>query len=905
MKITYFKAKNFIGIYAGTGRNEIEIDFEKNSMNEIILLLGDNGSGKSTLASIANPFRETFDCRKNIILPEKDGYKEIHLLDGQDRYIIKHHYGKTSAKNKSYISKNTVELNENGNIGSFTDTLMEKFNLTKDYFTVGKVGSNVEGFIGLSTANRKAYINKFIPNIDEYLEAYEVVNEKYKQYNKDMKSLKSSLDKLNEDELILNKTQVETNIKVITNDIKNKEKEYNSSEIRIVNIRESIKDVPSNIRELYMDSKKKYEQEKLKYNGYLAKYPKLSSYDMSSIANKINDNKIMMNNLKNDLENINSSLSSTDNGITSNELEKVRFDHLKNEIFEDFIKPSEIKVEIFNSNSQLSQENENLQANIVKLKEFNSLDYAINGDYGIAYNEYKNFFNTINSIKNSVMCETIDNTDLYSRKKYVAEHLKLSNENVELENKLKEVNMKLFYIENNYNKYKSIYDKKPVDCKIVTCSFIKDAEDFIKNEYSQLESLIEISSNLNERINTNNKLIESLDESLIYIDDTNKYIISNISSYIYLQSTIDFSDMNKVISHCNNLEDRIREELISIKNYKTITDTIDRLNMDIERNNSLLTINEQKEKRISEYEGNICALDNHNVELQEKLDEYNKLKDEKAHEIQVKKNTNKLFDIFSELINTFQELSKEYEVYEEIYNNSLEKLEEIDNLETAMLVIKRNISDFESQSATLNKDVEKIKNELFLFETYSTKLKEIETIMQELETVKEALDPKKGIPLIFMNNYLNIIGASTNELLDKAYNGDFKIAFDVTPKDFMINVYKSDGTKLNDISEASQGEVSLTTIALSLAMMDNLLKECKYNVLYLDEVDATLSSSNRRIFLELLKIQMSKSIEQCFVISHNDEFYSHPIDLILFKGNKIDKDDTELMDNKSIVWELR
>src|SRR5699024_8869139 len=142
--------------------------------------------------------------------------------------------------------------------------------------------------------------------------------------------------------------------------------------------------------------------------------------------------------------------------------------------------------------------------------------------------------------------------------------------------------------------------------------------------------------------------------------------------------------------------------------------------------------------------------------------------------------------------------------------------------------IKRNIADNENKLAMLNKDVEKVKNELYLFETYSSKLREIETSMQDLETVKEALDPKKGIPLIFMNNYLNIIGANANELLDKAYGGDFKIAFDVTPKDFMINVYKADGTKLNDISEASQGETSLTTIALSLAMMENLLKDCKY-----------------------------------------------------------------------------
>ena len=39
MKITYIKLENFIGIYAGTGRKILEIDFEKKNSNKIIMLL--------------------------------------------------------------------------------------------------------------------------------------------------------------------------------------------------------------------------------------------------------------------------------------------------------------------------------------------------------------------------------------------------------------------------------------------------------------------------------------------------------------------------------------------------------------------------------------------------------------------------------------------------------------------------------------------------------------------------------------------------------------------------------------------------------------------------------------------------------------------------------------------------
>ena len=78
MKIIYLKLKNFIGIYNGLGRKEIELDLTKGS-NSITLLVGTNGSGKSTIMSTLHPFHGTFDDKTNIILPNHDGFKEIHI----------------------------------------------------------------------------------------------------------------------------------------------------------------------------------------------------------------------------------------------------------------------------------------------------------------------------------------------------------------------------------------------------------------------------------------------------------------------------------------------------------------------------------------------------------------------------------------------------------------------------------------------------------------------------------------------------------------------------------------------------------------------------------------------------------------------------------------------------------
>jgi DNA repair exonuclease SbcCD ATPase subunit len=169
--------------------------------------------------------------------------------------------------------------------------------------------------------------------------------------------------------------------------------------------------------------------------------------------------------------------------------------------------------------------------------------------------------------------------------------------------------------------------------------------------------------------------------------------------------------------------------------------------------------------------------------------------------------------------------------------------------------------------------------------------------------IKDSLDPKKGIPLFFIDNYLKDIAVRANNLLSIAYGDAFKIKFDISASDFFINVFKSDGTFLSDIKQASQGETSLTTVSLSLGMIERMMNTTKYDIIYLDEIDSTLSTKNRRLFITLLENQLEKlGIEQVFVISHNNEFESHPTDMILLKENNIDTDDKEFMQNKNIIF---
>ena len=182
-------------------------------------------------------------------------------------------------------------------------------------------------------------------------------------------------------------------------------------------------------------------------------------------------------------------------------------------------------------------------------------------------------------------------------------------------------------------------------------------------------------------------------------------------------------------------------------------------------------------------------------------------------------------------------------------------------------------------------------------------MNEINENFADIKLIKDSLDPKSGIPMVFIETFLTDISEKTNKLLDIAYDGKFQINFELTDKDFFVQVLKSDGTLLNDIKDCSQGEFSMTMISLSLAMLERNMS--KYNIVYLDEVDATLSTENRRTFIEILQAQIATlGIEQVFVISHNQEFHSYPMGLVLLEGYDIDVNDNDIMSNKEVLYKI-
>lgn len=924
MKITYIKLENFLGIYAGTGRTELEVDF-KNNKNKIIILNAGNGKGKTTLLSMLHPLRETYDDRKDIIIPGSLGKKTVDLIHNGDEYHIEHFYGK---KNKSFISKNGDELNENGNITSFNEIAKEELGIDADYFKIGRIGSNVSNFIDLKSTDRKKYITEFIPSIDEYLEAFETIKDKYTSYNTQLKFIKNTIEKYSG---MRDLNEIKADVTALTNEIELHEKKLIDVQLAI-NGFTSVKDSLEKDIEDYINDSGLYEES--------VSFSDLDNItmDIDEYTSEIEDNYNAWANKESEYlqkykirveENVLEYITGLDKKFTDR-IAKLTADITS--IEENLKTLSSSKIEAQNKMNYYSEKLEAIEkdtiseedvklnksaieSNLLEIKNAEAIIKAHSGrfkakDLEALYDAYDNDFrmytgediiDAIDVVKGNYDLSVLKayykegDTFIYGKADYITKQKKLTAELKTLENKIGTLEGKLSYVDETLPKRSS-------NCKDDSCSFIKSALEIDKICRPEFEASIK----------RKEEIIKELDEIEEIISKCDTYItISNSMKAINdkIRDKFPVYFRNQIATHKLLIEDNsMLLENIGIYDFQKIytnRNIIDNLTTTNETLKAQIESYNMSEELIKEYETNFNSAKESINTITTSISE---LKEELADKNTAKENAEKRSNICKDYFTIYKELSE----YREKYNyaisiqkklkslidkyNKFKEENDVDSLNATLSMIQSDISELKTKLEENNTSVTIIEDNM-------AKLSEIEGIYNSVVLIKDALDPKKGIPVVFANEYLKSIATKTNKLLKIAYGDHFKIRFNITAKDFLVEVYKSDGTVLTDIKLASQGETSLTNVSLSLAMLECMIK--KYNIVYLDEVDCTLSTENRKLFIELLENQMDTlNIEQCFVISHNNEFYDKNVDLILLEDHDCPTSDPDFMAGKNIILEI-
>lgn len=838
MRVVYLRLENVAGLFVGSNKDHIEIDFQS-SYNKIVSIQGRNGLGKTVLLSSISPFATvtSLDERSSLsyIIPNKNGYKEIHYLEGEDLYIIKHYYkaSKEGHTVKSYFTMNGKELNENGNVTSFLSLVEFHFGMTQEMMRLVRLGSNVNSFITLTPARRKEYIGKLIDEIDLYLKIYKKINDDIRIVKMLLASNNNNLYNCHISDLILE----EEKLSKLNKNIRDQEKERDQIIGKISKIQALEKE--NNIEDL---KRKRQEAEASIFEFQRTESSIVSlSLQNTTIDQLIDKRSNLINNRIDIQSKINSYKISIDNNLKS-------------------IERLEMSIRKITSNNDI----QSLMNIIETLRESlrNTDQMIINFiSLGCTSDDVHHLIIKLSSFNQiSQMIHTFGNrpTEIY---------LKLRRENKSIDKFLKD-QIKKNISRVNDNDLKRLFSQVFQNDQIITpncdvqfndCAFyrffemINDFKDRLEEEVFDDETLryIQIISN-----NIDNMLNE-IDRFLsINIPDQLKDNLREKNILDRLHNKLPFFDIYD-----------LQEYLSLLREYEIYKQNIEKLKqyehqLSIYKNSGIdnqLNDIKQLNENISFYNNNISILEKELGDISSKLENV------ENHIGQVTK------------YNNMKKYSKIVESTLESTNKILIPLES-SSIEKTNLQFKLN--SFNTLISSIREEAKQLENRIMEYRKLVKEGEYLSKTHTELDLILKSSSTKKGIPVYYIDGYLGKIRKLANNLLKLIFDDNFRLGkIHVDQETFEIPFIKN-GTKISDVRYGSQSELALSTMALSLALANRT--SGPYNIILLDEIDAGLDEENRLAFLKML-YQFMKEIkaEQVFMISHNiSQMLNIPMDVI-------------------------
>lgn len=843
MKILELRVKNFAPIMVAMKKRELYIDF-RNSKNLLTLLIGGNGTGKTTIGSLLHPFayNGNLDSRENdLILNSMSGYKYISIQYNEDTYYIEHFYKRNandgSISLKSYFKRNEEELNPNGNVTSFKELVSNYFGIDESYLKLVRLGANVTNIINMTASERKEFMNKRLEELNKYGELYKKCSEDLRVIKSLLKVNVSKKDKLNIDNYSVFKDKT-------INDID-----------EISNIRKDITDINNQISKL---------------QGKIESI--VSNLDES--INTLNTYKSELNRLNNGIEAKEKYLTNIDTTIP---LEKITEKYTKK-----LKKYQDIMIQV----NDLYNKRDSLKALIQSSKSLSYLnnlndrkELLINKieEHERTYGKKNPLLNTSELKEALAVLQTISFNFAHLRDFDSATLKKIFNEhNGKLESYMSYLKTSIakVYNKNNMMKAKELVDKSPVlyiisepQCGFEYCgyrNFYKDMKSSIvvdkRNEEIDIEKLeyeIDLCDTLikfRNMINAStildtipnkeasfNNIITRLINGKSFYDEKEITIYISLSEEwgAYESNKLELRDINKELEAFNN-SDNIKSSIMSLEATEEAIIHTD-----------IILKKEKEEFDIIEKEYNI-RLDNEKI--------ISSLKDAKIEKLNLEKS-------IDELSNKLDMVSEDRDKVNELKMRLNHLLERERLLTNETELNKMKLIQYEE----LVNDIEKLNND---YEDYSV--------------VVDSLSSKRGIPLEFMNYYLENLKVKVNDCLRIVYGDSVYISrMEVDEKSFDI-IYVKDGLEVADIRNASQGESSFFNLAITFAFLLQDLKD--YNILLLDEVDGVLDVDKKNLFLDILYDRLREmNCEQCFLITHSDIYNNHDVNIILTDGSDVSR----------------
>jgi DNA repair exonuclease SbcCD ATPase subunit len=895
MRYKFIELHNYAGIYNGMGLTQIKIDFTKCVTNKVIIR-GSNGSGKSTLMSAINPNPDSNDK----FIPGAEARKIIGLFDNGTDYIIRYIHPVNNsgvrATTKGYISKGVngqmVELNPNGNISSCKDILYNEFNLDSNYLSLSRLTSEDRGLVDSRPADRKKLVNSIIHTLETYNNIYKILSKKSSLYKATIVSITSKID------YIGNPMTLKMNLDGISKRLKSFEAERDKTIETIASVKLRIND--------YLKI--------LKDNDYTSLVEDLKTADAligsleNTILRELESLNISRDQIENVLQQVYKQMIQLDSEINNlreqipgllarreaeaEDLQKkqTRLQSLKSEY--NYVNIQEVTD---NARAEVAQYNETFKA-----MGLTHVDLITKSEFDTAMESLQYLKSAVDVLTSSFYIDDI---------KYVVNNYREVKTDITNIKSLNDALEKIQKTKSDLERAEAIYISKreiaaelknrPSKCKIDTCPYIAQAV-IADKEYPE-SKLVEIGKNIQEcadeiseikatleKLNTYSSIISQIDSITMKLDSSIKFIkklpVRKDFKESFFQRVIDldrFDDINALYKYvdCGNIIEQYKIATTQLQKYeaeyeiyKSKNEVIDSIITDIK---SLMTKTDELDRQITTV----------NNSIQEKSSLYS----------QAKALYDRLSAINTKIIDVLNPEKEKRDKLIETKSKLDGDSQELTELNGTLEALNKDLGAINNDIEIASKEKENITHSLSMLAEYNEELKIYNDKYSKIEKIRYYSSSSTGIQTIYMQLYMNNILATANQLLSLLFEGEFMLQpFVINENEFRIPCLGS-GLLHDDISSMSTAQKCMISMILSFSILHQ--SATKYNIIFLDELDGGLDSSNRSYFITLLdKLMGILRCEQCFIISHNNELTAELADLIILKNN------TNEQYNGNVIW---
>lgn len=900
MRFLYINLVGYIGIYNGMGKENIELDLS-NSKNKTTIISGANGTGKSTIIKAINLLPDS----NNNFIPGKDAMKYLKLTDGSNIYEITFNHPVDKNGNrcitKVSLVKNGVELNPNGNVSSYKDTIFNELDIDGNFLALSKISSDNRGLADKTPAERKKIMSSLIASLETYNEIYKNLNKKSNVFKSYINTLTSKIQSAGDETLLmdtLSQLKVKEQGLINTIDaskdkvvefktilsINDKDGALKSRYDELTNTIKSVEElVDVSYRQLvkYKDEHSDFafdnnEEDINKYNGLLEQH-KQEIQDCTSVMNAILVN---ISTVKNDIDKLDVKI----NNLSGNVDTTLEDNLLEYEGKMNSIKDAMARLGLTDLDS-VSQDEISRVLDIFS-KIVTIVDYV----YEQTTTEELSALNTDVDLK---YARVLDQEEGYK------------SEIVELNTSLNNMNHDMSIVK--------VLEDRPKSCEDDSCAFVKSALE-IANSYGGIKNLSDNIKSDSDKLSKVTKQLEVLQNEtkpyylhLNILNDHIRDILKMINDNEKLLSKFSISKIlfNGADAFYNlicNTEYRFNE-------FRDLSDYVDLSNSITEYK----SINEILGKLRAKYEiqkSNIHLLDEYKADKEEKESQLNDYKTE----FDKKKNEKEFLDGLCEDItrkvniligydqrynawrsgkDKLDQMYVESETIKESFNSSLDLLNSISELEELIVNSNAELGPISEQKKDIEAQLVLIRNFKEEYDMYKEKY-------DFVSKLRNYSSPTAGsIQSLFMSIYMDKTLLMVNQLLGMLFNSEYQISQYVINEDEFRIPFIGNGMMVDDISSGSTSQVCMMGMIINLVLAN--MCSTKYNIVSLDEIDGGLDNMNKYLFVDVLgEISDILNIDQIFLISHSIEASLTDMDVILTSKSQDYKD---LFSNSNILFE--